>query len=120
MTGSLFHRPLAIWVELCLPGELDKRRGKWSFQNLPIIPEEFELKPIAKTETRFKLLQRLMKRDDVDLIVNACDAGREGELIFRYLIRLAGVHKPLQRLWLQSMTFDRFDLHLNICAAIEK
>ncbi|HEY4783450.1 MAG TPA: DNA topoisomerase, partial [Chthoniobacterales bacterium] len=93
-------------VELCLPGELDKRRGKWSFQNLPIIPEEFELKPIAKTETRFKLLQRLMKRDDVDLIVNACDAGREGELIFRYLIRLAGVHKPLQRLWLQSMTFE--------------
>src|SRR5260370_3724308 len=93
-------------VELCLPGELDKRRGKWSFQSLPIIPEEFELKPIAKTEARFKLLQRLMKRNDVDLIVNACDAGREGELIFRYLIRLAGVHKPLQRLWLQSMTFE--------------
>jgi DNA topoisomerase-3 len=93
-------------VELCLPGELDKKRGKWSFQNLPIIPEEFELKPIAKTEARFKLLQRLMKRDDIDLIVNACDAGREGELIFRYLVRLAGVRKPLQRLWLQSMTTE--------------
>jgi DNA topoisomerase III len=91
-------------VELCLPGELDKKRGKWSFQNLPIIPDEFELKPIAKTESRFKLLQRLMKRPDVDLIVNACDAGREGELIFRYLVRLAGVRKPSQRLWLQSMT----------------
>jgi DNA topoisomerase III len=91
-------------VELCLPGELDKKRGKWSFQNLPIIPDEFELKPIAKTESRFKLLQRLMRRPDVDLIVNACDAGREGELIFRYLVRLAGVKKPSQRLWLQSMT----------------
>jgi DNA topoisomerase III len=91
-------------VELCLPSELDKKRGKWSFQNLPIIPDEFELKPISKTESRFKLLQRLMKRADVDLIVNACDAGREGELIFRYLVRLAGVEKPSQRLWLQSMT----------------
>jgi DNA topoisomerase-3 len=93
-------------VELCMPGELDKKRGKWSFQNLPIIPEHFELKPIEKTETRFKLLKRLMKRDDVDLVINACDAGREGELIFRYLVQLAGTHKPLKRLWLQSMTLQ--------------
>jgi DNA topoisomerase-3 len=93
-------------VELCMPGELDKKRGKWSFQNLPIIPEQFELKPIEKTESRFKLLKRLMKRDDIDLIINACDAGREGELIFRYLVKLAGIHKPLKRLWLQSMTLQ--------------
>jgi DNA topoisomerase-3 len=93
-------------VELCLPAELDKKKGKWSFQNLPIIPEEFRLKPIAKTETRFKLLRRLMERPDVVEIVNACDAGREGELIFRYLIKLAGIKKPLSRLWLQSMTAD--------------
>jgi DNA topoisomerase-3 len=91
-------------VELCMPGELDKKRGKWSFQNLPIIPDEFQLKPIEKTESRFKLLKRLMKRDDIDLIINACDAGREGELIFRYLVRLAGTRKRLERLWLQSMT----------------
>src|SRR5271166_1529329 len=91
-------------VELCMPGELDKKRGKWSFQNLPIIPDRFELKPIAKTESRFKLLKRLMKRADIDDIVNACDAGREGELIFRYLLQLSGVRKPLKRLWLQSMT----------------
>ncbi len=91
-------------VELCMPGELDKKRGKWSFQNLPIIPEQFELKPIEKTESRFKLLKRLMKRDDINLVINACDAGREGELIFRYLVRLAGIHKPFKRLWLQSMT----------------
>jgi len=55
--------------------------SQWSFQNLPIIPDEFQLKPIERTESRFKLLKRLMKRDDIDLIVNACDAGREGELI---------------------------------------
>src|SRR3984893_16605215 len=91
-------------VELCLPGELDKKRGKWSFQNLPIIPDEFQLKPIERTESRFKLLKRLMKRDDIDLIINACDAGREGGLIFRYLVRLAGNRKRLERLWLQSMT----------------
>ena len=91
-------------VELCMPGELDRKRGKWSFQNLPIIPEQFELKPIAKTESRFKLLKRLIKREDIDLVINACDAGREGELIFRYLVKLAGSHKPFKRLWLQSMT----------------
>jgi DNA topoisomerase-3 len=93
-------------VELCLPSELDVKRGKWSFANLPIIPDEFELKPIEKTKARFNLLKRLMKRQDVDLLINACDAGREGELIFRYLLRLSGVKKPVQRLWLQSMTAE--------------
>jgi DNA topoisomerase-3 len=93
-------------VELCLPGELDKKRGKWSFQNLPIIPDSFQLKLIEKTKSRFKLLRQLMKREDVGLLINACDAGREGELIFRYLIKLADVSKPMRRLWLQSMTQD--------------
>src|SRR6266436_7842072 len=91
-------------VELCLPGELDKKRGKWSFQNLPIIPDSFELKLIEKTKSRFRLLKQLMKREDVEVLINACDAGREGELIFRYLIKLSGVSKPIKRLWLQSMT----------------
>jgi DNA topoisomerase III len=93
-------------VELCLPHELDVKRGKWSFANLPIIPDEFELKPIEKTKPRFNLLKRLMKREDVDLLINACDAGREGELIFRYLLKLSGVKKTVQRLWLQSMTAE--------------
>src|SRR6202171_3902595 len=93
-------------VELCLPNELDVKRGKWSFANLPIIPDEFELKPIEKTKARFNLLKRLMKREDVDLLINACDAGREGELIFRYLVQLSGDRKPVQRLWLQSMTAE--------------
>jgi DNA topoisomerase III len=91
-------------VELCLPSELDVKRGKWSFANLPIIPDEFELKPIEKTKARFNMLKRLMQRRDIAALINACDAGREGELIFRYLIKLSGSKKPVQRLWLQSMT----------------
>jgi DNA topoisomerase-3 len=91
-------------VELCLPNELDKKKGKWSFANLPIIPDEFALKPIEKTEARLKVLKKLMKRDDVDRLINACDAGREGELIFRYIVKLCGIKKPIERLWLQSMT----------------
>jgi DNA topoisomerase-3 len=91
-------------VELCLPNELDKKKGKWSFANLPIIPDEFGLKPIERTESRLRLLKKLMKRDDVDRLVNACDAGREGELIFRYIVKLAKCKKPIERLWLQSMT----------------
>ena len=91
-------------VELCLPGEMDKKRGKWSFANLPIIPDRFALKPIEKTEARFNLIKRLLKRADIAEIINACDAGREGELIFYYLLKLAGNKKPTRRLWLQSMT----------------
>jgi DNA topoisomerase-3 len=91
-------------VELCLPNELDKKKGKWSFANLPIIPDEFSLKPIERTEPRLRLLKKLMKRDDIDRLVNACDAGREGELIFRYIVKLAKCKKPIERLWLQSMT----------------
>ncbi|PYL64150.1 MAG: DNA topoisomerase III [Verrucomicrobia bacterium] len=93
-------------VELALPSELDVKRGKWSFANLPIIPDEFELRPIEKTKARFNLLKRLMQRKDVDALINACDAGREGELIFRYLLKLIGVKKPVRRLWLQSMTAE--------------
>ena len=91
-------------VELCLPGELDKKKGKWSFASLPVIPDEFGLKPIERTEGRLRLLKKLMKRADVDRLINACDAGREGELIFRYIVKLAACKKPSERLWLQSMT----------------
>ena len=93
-------------VELAVPSEMEVKRGKWSFANLPIIPQEFDLKPIEDNEARFKMLKRLMKRPDVSEIINACDAGREGELIFRFLVKLAGVKKPMRRLWLQSMTAD--------------
>src|SRR5213079_2077714 len=93
-------------VELALPSELDVKRGKWSFANLPIIPEEFELKPIEKSKPRFNQLKRLIQRKDVTDLIKACDAGREGELIFRYLVKLIGSKKSIRRLWLQSMTAD--------------
>ena len=93
----------------------DVVRGKWSFNNLPAIPEKsFELKPIDKrSETRLNMLLKLIKRKDVEQIINACDAGREGELIFRYIMQYAKSKKPIKRLWLQSMTkqaiIDAFD-----------
>ena len=91
-------------VEIAAPEEYDVKRGKWSFANLPVIPPHFDLNPIAKTESRLKLLTRLIKRKDVDQLINACDAGREGELIFRLIAQHAKARQPVQRLWLQSMT----------------
>lgn len=91
---------------LTLTNPDDVVRGKWSFNHLPAIPARaFDLKPADKKSTdRLKMLVKLLKRKDVTAIINACDAGREGELIFRYIIQYAGVHKPIKRLWLQSMT----------------
>jgi DNA topoisomerase-3 len=91
-------------VELALPGDMDKKKGKWTFAALPVIPDEFALKPIERTEGRLRLLKKLMRRADVTSLINACDAGREGELIFRYIVKLADCKKPIERLWLQSMT----------------
>jgi DNA topoisomerase-3 len=91
-------------LELAVPEEFEVKRGKWSFANLPVIPPHFALKPIEKTEDRLKLLTRLIKRKDVTGLINACDAGREGELIFSYIAQHSGTKKPVQRLWLQSMT----------------
>ena len=91
-------------LELIVPEEFEVKRGKWSFAQLPVIPPHFGLRPIEKNEHRLKLLVRLLKRKDVTALVNACDAGREGELIFRYIVQHAKVDKPIRRLWLQSMT----------------
>jgi DNA topoisomerase-3 len=91
-------------LELACPEEYEVKRGKWSFAHLPVIPPHFALQPIAKTETRLKLLVRLIKRKDVASLVNACDAGREGELIFNYIVQHAKTNKAVERLWLQSMT----------------
>ena len=70
-------------LEIQAPEEFDVKRGKWSFANLPVIPPHFDLKPMDKTKTRLNAIVKLAKRKDVDAFVNACDAGREGELIFR-------------------------------------
>ncbi|MBL8498573.1 DNA topoisomerase III [Nitrosomonas sp. JL21] len=93
-------------LELIIPEEYEVKRGKWSFENLPVIPPHFDLNPIEKTSTRLKLLSKLIKRKDIDTLINACDAGREGELIFYYILRHVGANKPVKRLWLQSMTPD--------------
>src|SRR5207237_9178187 len=91
-------------LELAVPDEYEVKRGKWSFKHLPVIPPRFELAPLEKSEQRLNLLLRLMKRKDVSSLVNACDAGREGELIFRYIVQHARIKKPIERLWLQSGT----------------
>ena len=94
-------------LELAVPEEYDVKRGKWSFAHLPMIPPHFALNPIEKTADRLRLLTRLIKRKDVVALINACDAGREGELIFRYVSQHAQgekLNKPIRRLWLQSMT----------------
>jgi DNA topoisomerase-3 len=91
-------------LTICVPEQFEVKRGKWTFANLPVIPPHFDLLPIEKNEARLKVLLKLIKRKDVTTLINACDAGREGELIFRYIVQYAKSDKPIQRLWLQSMT----------------
>jgi DNA topoisomerase-3 len=91
-------------LELRAPEQYDVKRGKWSFNNLPVIPPHFDLQPIERSEPRLKALTKLIKRKDVTALVNACDAGREGELIFRYIVQHTKAKQPIRRLWLQSMT----------------
>jgi DNA topoisomerase-3 len=91
-------------LELVPPDGVEVKRGKWSFANLPVIPPHFDLQPIERSEERLRLLVKLLKRKDVTGVINACDAGREGELIFRYIVQHAVNKKPIERLWLQSMT----------------
>ena len=95
-------------VEIQAPESHDVKRGKWSFAHLPVIPPHFDLKPVDKTKTRLNAVVKQARRKDVDRLINACDAGREGELIFRLIEQYAGgakpLDKPVQRLWLQSMT----------------
>ncbi len=113
-------------VEIAAPEEFDVKRGKWSFANLPVIPPYFDLRPIDKAKSRLNAVVRLAKRKDVTALINACDAGREGELIFRLIEQYAGGSKPLgkpvKRLWLQSMTpqaiRDGFD-HLRTNAQMQ-
>ncbi|MDR2372259.1 MAG: DNA topoisomerase 3 [Puniceicoccales bacterium] len=91
-------------VELFMPEDFNEKLKRWSIDLLPIIPEEFRTKPITRNGSKFQELKKLMGRKDVGTIINACDAGREGELIFTYIYELAGCKKEVQRLWLSSMT----------------
>jgi DNA topoisomerase-3 len=89
--------------ELAVPASM-KDQDKWDMKKLPIMPPEFELEPADRMGGRVSVLRKLIKNKDVSEIINACDAGREGELIFRYIVQYAGTTKPIKRLWLQSMT----------------
>src|SRR6266478_514383 len=91
-------------LTITVPEQFEVKRGKWTFAHLPVIPPHFDLTPIEKNEARLRVLTKLIKRKDVDTLINACDAGREGELIFRYIVQHAKSDKPIKRLWLQSMT----------------
>ena len=92
-------------VGLAPPDDYDPKLKKWRFADLPIVPEKFKLVPNdEKSRKQLEAVHRLIRRSEVDRIVNACDAGREGELIFAYLYETAGVRKPVKRLWLNSMT----------------
>jgi DNA topoisomerase-3 len=95
-------------VEIRAPEAYDVKRGKWSFAHLPVVPPHFELEPIDKGKARLSAVVKQIKRKDVTAIINACDAGREGELIFRlieqYALGAKSGSKPIRRLWLQSMT----------------
>jgi DNA topoisomerase-3 len=92
-------------VELEMPEDIDKKKyGFWRLETLPIIPEKFGLKPIEDSRERFTALKKLLARKDIDQVINACDAGREGELIFAYLYQLTKCKLPVKRAWMQTMT----------------
>jgi DNA topoisomerase-3 len=97
-------------VSIAYPEEIDPRFQKWGLENLPILPEEFPLAVLPNTKTQFNALSKLIRRRDVSVIVNGCDAGREGELIFKYILKQVAnksvAQKSILRLWLQSMTMD--------------
>lgn len=97
-------------VSIAYPEEINPELHKWSLENLPILPEEFPLTVLPETKAQFNALTKLIRRKDVETIVNGCDAGREGELIFKYILRQATnrtvAGKKIQRLWLQSMTLE--------------
>lgn len=90
-------------VELAPPNVYDAKYVKWSIADLPILPQKWQYLVSASTKKQFGILQKLMHRPDVDSIVNSCDSGREGELIFRLVYQQAGCKKPFSRLWLSSM-----------------
>ncbi|MDI1320354.1 MAG: DNA topoisomerase 3 [bacterium] len=92
-------------VGLQMPEDIDKKKyGFWRLETLPIIPDEFQLQPLPEGKDRFGQLKKLLARKDVTSVINACDAGREGELIFTYIYQLTKCKKPFKRLWMSSMT----------------
>ncbi|MEE8474095.1 MAG: DNA topoisomerase [Myxococcota bacterium] len=90
--------------ELLPPEEVDEKYKRWTLDTLPILPSEFRYRPKKGRSERIRTIKKLLARKDVDGVINACDAGREGELIFREIVNHLNSQKPIRRLWLQSMT----------------
>ncbi len=90
-------------LTLFAPEDISPEYKRWRLNDLPIIPQEFQIKPVPNQENRVKAIAKLAARADVDRLINACDAAREGELIFREIVSYLKIGKPIQRLWLQSM-----------------
>lgn len=90
-------------AEYARPEEYDESYAKWQFDDLPIIPEKWKLQVSADKKKQFSVLKELMNREDIEYLVNGCDAGREGELIFQRVYDLSGCRKPVRRLWISSM-----------------
>src|SRR5215207_5614913 len=94
-------------VQLAEPDEYDDKFKKWRMADLPIVPRSFKLVVRdERSQKQMTAVRNLLRRDDIDNVINACDAGREGELIFTYLFEFVKSEKPVQRLWLNSMTND--------------
>lgn len=114
-------------AEYARPEEYDERYAKWQFDDLPIIPEKWKLQVSADKKKQFSVLKVLMNREDIEYLVNGCDAGREGELIFQRVYDLSGCRKPVRRLWISSMEDEAIrngfhemkdaDFYSNLCMA---
>ena len=114
-------------AEYAQPEEYDPKYEKWQFDDLPILPEAWKLKVSKDKKKQFEVIKTLMNRSDVEYLVNGCDAGREGELIFQRVYDLAGCRKPVKRLWISSMedaaiqkgfqTMKREEEYKNLCMA---
>jgi DNA topoisomerase III, bacteria and conjugative plasmid len=115
--GHVVSFALGHLVSIAYPEEIDPELHKWTLDNLPILPESFPLAVLPETKTQFNALTKLIRRKDVDVIVNGCDAGREGELIFKYILKQAAdssaARKEIKRLWLRSMTLEAIRDGLN-------
>ena len=101
--GYLISWCVGHLVQLAEAAAYGEQYKKWSFESLPILPEEWQYAVDPDKGKQFKTLKELMHRADVSEVVNACDAGREGELIFRFVYEVAGCKKPMRRLWISSM-----------------
>ena len=101
--GYLISWCVGHLVQLADAAAYGEQYKKWSYDSLPILPQEWQYAVSADKGKQFKILKELMHRTDISEVVNACDAGREGELIFRFVYHMAGCNKPMRRLWISSM-----------------